>query len=441
MSTTFFIYIFILSTLSISKVVRAMKPIVVFPFASELHGKEYYLNLFEILRKKFAIYGIEIYEKIITKEPEISEALNSYKDFMPIAIALTGGTSRLIHGFAEQGNIERLFIFAHPEHNSLASAISARAKCERNGILVELYYCNNVFDPSCDYNIGKLITVAKTISNIIGSRIGIISDEEKMEIEEVVRDRLSCEVKTIPFSEVQQEINKIDEAMLAGFMEKISMVRIEGARDPLRTIGKLYLALKNIVQRYDIHYLAIDCFTFISRYGFSPCIALAVLNAEGIITACEADVPALLGMVIAKNVSGMSGWISNLVNIAGNSGMFAHCTIAMDIAKDLTAISHFESGKPYALTGRIISNIATLISIDRDLTLMAVARGRIKNSGLLSHSACRTQALVEFDFIAEDVPRLAPANHHVFVIGDYVDVVKDIGYMLGLDVIDYRELV
>ncbi len=418
-----------------------MKPIVVFPFASELHGREYYLNLFDVIKKKFALYGIEIYSEVITNETSALEALKSYKDFIPIAIALTGGTSRLIHTFVEHGNMERLFIFAHPEHNSLASAISARAKCERSGVLVGLYYCNNIYDSSCDYSIWRLITVARTISNIIGAKVGVVSEETDTEVEEIVKDRLAWEIERISFTELQQVIDGVDDARIQEFMEKISSIRIEGTREPLKAIGKLYIALKDIAKSRNLNYIAIDCFPFILKYGFSPCIALAVLNAEGIVIACEADIPALIGMVIARSISKMSGWISNIVNVSGNNGIFAHCMVAMDIAKELIALNHFESGKPYGLTGKLIGNTATLISIDRDLTLMTVTRGRIKTSGPLGYPTCRTQVLVEFEYIAEEIPRLAPTNHHVFIIGDYIDVVKDVGYMLGLDVIDYRELV
>ncbi|ADM28250.1 conserved hypothetical protein [Ignisphaera aggregans DSM 17230] len=418
-----------------------MKPIVVFPFASELHGKEYYLNLFEIIKKKFTPYGIEIYSEVITNETSALEALKTYKDFIPIAIALTGGTSRLIHTFVEHGNIERLFIFAHPEHNSLASAVSARARCERDGVLVGLYYCSSIYDSSCDYSIWRLITVARTVSNIVGSKVGVVSEEADTEIEEAAKDRLAWEIEHISFTELQQVIDRIDDTRIQEFMEKIDSIKIEGAREPLRAIGKLYFALKDIAKSHNLNYIAIDCFPFILKYGYSPCIALALLNAEGIVVACEADISALIGMIIARSVSGMSGWISNIVNVFGNNGIFAHCTIAMDIAKELIALNHFESGKPYGLTGKFIGNTATLISIDRDLTLMTVTRGKVKASGSLGYPACRTQALVEFDYIAEEIPRLAPTNHHVFIMGDYIDIVKDVGYMLGLDVIDYKGLV
>ncbi len=60
-----------------------------------------------------------------------------------------------------------------------------------------------------------------------------------------------------------------------------------------------------------------------------------------------------------------------------------------------------------------------------------MARDRLKASGQLGLQGLRTQALVEFGFNAEDIPRLAPANHHVLVPGDHADAIKDVGYVLG----------
>ena len=82
----------------------------------------------------------------------------------------------------------------------------------------------------------------------------------------------------------------------------------------------------------------------------------------------------------------------------------------------------------------------TLISVDRDFTTVFVDSGKVIKSGLLSYGTCRTQIMIDFGFPTENIPRYAPSNHHVMILGDFVDEIKDISYMLNMDAITYREI-
>jgi hypothetical protein len=68
-------------------------------------------------------------------------------------------------------------------------------------------------------------------------------------------------------------------------------------------------------------------------------------------------------------------------------------------------------------------------------------RGRVVKSGLLTYGACRMQMVIEFDTPIEVVPRYAPANHHVVLVGDWIEELRDIAYMLNMDAVMYSELI
>uniref|UniRef100_A0A7C5YZG6 Uncharacterized protein n=1 Tax=Ignisphaera aggregans TaxID=334771 RepID=A0A7C5YZG6_9CREN len=144
--------------------------------------------------------------------------------------------------------------------------------------------------------------------------------------------------------------------------------------------------------------------------------------------------------MLAKYITGRSGWIGNSVLFNSKHAIFAHCTAALDIIENPTAISHFETGKPYAITGEMISDTVTLISINREFDFATIAKGKIIKSGLLGYAACRTQILVEFDYNIEEIPRYAPTNHHVIIVGDHTAELSDIGYMLGIDIVEYKDI-
>uniref|UniRef100_A0A7C5YZH4 Uncharacterized protein n=1 Tax=Ignisphaera aggregans TaxID=334771 RepID=A0A7C5YZH4_9CREN len=48
-----------------------MRPIVLIPFASEVHGKEYYVGVLEVFKSYFKRYGIEFHDSIVTSVNDI----------------------------------------------------------------------------------------------------------------------------------------------------------------------------------------------------------------------------------------------------------------------------------------------------------------------------------------------------------------------------------
>jgi L-fucose isomerase-like protein len=418
-----------------------MQPIVVVPFASEVHGKEYYANVLEVLRKHLMRYGIDFHRDIVTSAEKAEEAGKKYSDFLPIAIVLTGGTSNLIYRFANAGGMNRVILLAHSEHNSLASAISARSKLEREGIAAGLYWCEEYYSIECENTVDRMMRVARAVAAVVNSKIAVVGDKEKDEVMEAFETRFEATVDIVTFDQLKQLMDSVSSDRVSEAIKEIEeSISFEASKQALEKVARLYIALDEIAKKgYDA--VAIDCFPFILKHGVTPCIPLAMLNKKGVIAACEADIPATFGMMIAKALTGRSGWIANSVSFRGRTAMFAHCTIALDIVKGRAkAVEHFETSAPYAVLGELDNAVVTLMSVDRDFTAMLMERGRVIKSGLLTYAACRTQAMIELDIPADVIPRLAPANHHVVLLGDWVEELRDIAYMLNIDAATYREL-
>jgi L-fucose isomerase-like protein len=418
-----------------------LRPIVLIPFASEVHGREYYVGILEVFKSYFKRYGIEFHDGIVTSVNDIEAISKKYPYFIPIALILTGGTSRLVYDFVMKSQLERIFIVSHSEHNSLASAISVRGRLENEGISAGLYYCVNPYSIECRVVIDKVMNIARAIANIIGSNIGIIADREREEVDEVFESKFDATINIVSFEEFEKECKNISNNVIDETVKEIrNKIVFESIDNKIREIARLYIALKNIIKNRKFDAITIDCFPYIVRYGITPCIPLALLNSEGVIAGCEADLTSLLGLMLAKYITGRSGWIGNSVSFNSKHAIFAHCTAALDVIENPTAISHFETGKPYAITGEMISDTVTLISIDREFDIATIAKGKIIKSGLLGYATCRTQILVEFDYNIEEIPRYAPTNHHVIIAGDRIAELRDIGYMLGIDVVEYKDM-
>ncbi|MEM0326538.1 MAG: hypothetical protein QW733_05875, partial [Desulfurococcaceae archaeon] len=70
-----------------------MKNIVVVPFASKLHGEQYYMRVLDTIRSNIDKTGIRVeYSSVVTSEEEAKDLAGKYADYLPVFVALTGGT-------------------------------------------------------------------------------------------------------------------------------------------------------------------------------------------------------------------------------------------------------------------------------------------------------------------------------------------------------------
>ncbi len=98
------------------------------------------------------------------------------------------------------------------------------------------------------------------------------------------------------------------------FLSRVDKVNWEAAngdkmeKDAVLTQSKMFLAFKRLQKLYDIDVFANKCMPEMSAipygYGYAGCIATCLLNESGVMTACEADVPAALSMYILHLLSG-----------------------------------------------------------------------------------------------------------------------------------------
>lgn len=232
-------------------------------------------------------------------------------------------------------------------------------------------------------------------------------------------------------------IDNADEKLAAEFVNYIKgRVKFEVGDERLRDVGRIYAAMRGLYGKYDA--LAINCFPYLVKHRVTPCLALARLNEEGLIAACEADLRALFSMVVARELTGYSGWIANTNHIEDSKVTMAHCTIALNMVRDARVVTHFESGFNYGLTGSLLFNDVTGgVSVSSDFRRMGIFSARVVETGLLSDRMCRTQAILDLGTDSSVILRLAPYNHHVIIPGNMVKELETIAGVLGMDVVKY----
>lgn len=119
---------------------------------------------------------------------------------------------------------------------------------------------------------------------------------------------------------------------------KSSKSRILSSEAALMESAGYYLALKRIVEKYQLQALAISCYT---RYMGKVCLAYALLAEDGIACSCEGDVNNAVMMYLLAKLSGQCVNHTDFLyaNDEDNTILFSHCgSSGMSIAAEPTEI-------------------------------------------------------------------------------------------------------
>ena len=392
-----------------------MVGIIVLGFVSPLHKD-----------KVPVVQGID---KIITSIDELKDL--NIGNSLVVAVILSGGVSRLVSELVSTNMVRRVVLVSHPGFNSLASALDARALLRDLGVDSGIIHINDLRELS------SALKVARAIARIIGSKVALLGLDTKTSISRAFEGRFNAKVDVIGMDAFERLVEGADEAVALEFARSMrERIRFEVGYDKLIEVGRIYAAIRSLYSKYDA--TAINCFPYLIRHRVTPCLALARLNEEGLIAACEADLRALFSMILAKELTGYSGWIANVNHVEGSTVTMSHCTIALNMIRNPRVLTHFESGYPYGLTGELGFNEVTGISVSSDFRRMGVFTAKVVNSGLMSNNMCRTQAVLNLGVNASRVVKLAPYNHHVIVPGDITRELEVIASVLGMEYVRYN---
>ena len=178
----------------------------------------------------------------------------------------------------------------------------------------------------------------------------------------------------------------------------------------------IYAALRRLVDRYHLDGLTLRCFDLLTALHNTGCLALAILNAEGVTATCEGDIPAMLSMAVARALTGKASFQVNLSRIEGDRLLFAHCTVPLSLVRDYCYDTHFESGIGVAIHGELPEGPVTLFKLSPDCRWMYRREARLV-ANTYGDALCRTQVVVEAPGAAAYFLRTPIGNHHILVPG------------------------
>lgn len=195
---------------------------------------------------------------------------------------------------------------------------------------------------------------------------------------------------------------------------------LEGDRttEDLSDAAIMYLALASICKEEHLDAVTVKCFDLLSSCKTTACLALALLNDNGIIAGCEGDIPSICTMLAVYKALGRPSFMANPASIDSDnlSIDFAHCTIPTVMVESCTLPSHFESGIGIGINGEVPLGNYTLCKLSgKTLERSLICNGRLVKGEYLSNR-CRTQVRFIFESEAEfDAFCKARVGNHIIL--------------------------
>ncbi len=264
-----------------------------------------------------------------------------------------------------------------------------------------------------EYDMGRILE---------GMKVGVVGRPSDWLISSdvdyaVAKEMLGVEIIDIDINELITLASAPDRKWLNGLdlkpMNEPKFGRHISEKDFEKSLD-IFCALKTIVEKYGLDGVTLRCFDLLTALGNTGCMALAILNSQGIVATCEGDVPTLLSMCIARRKYGISGFQANLSRIDGSKLLFAHCTVPLNMVSEYSYDTHFESGIGVAVHGILPAGPAKIFKLSPDCSEMFFEDVTILENQY-NDCLCRTQILVDAPGLSDYFLRSSIGNHHVII--------------------------
>lgn len=351
-------------------------------------------------------------------------------DFSLLFIA-TGGVERLVIQHFEQ--LPRpTILLADGMQNSLASALEISSWLRNRGMKSEILH-------------GELTEIVKRLfvmynnfkaqRQISNSRIGVIGTPSNWLIASNVdyllaKRRWGVEYVDIPLERVVEYYNKISDEEVGDASAQLAGQALacrEATPDDMLKAMKIYHALKRIAEEDKLSALTLSCFRLIELTGTTGCLALSLLNDEGIIAGCEGDLQSIFTMLIVKTLTTQSAFMANpsMINARTNEIILAHCSIGLKQTEKFILRSHFETDLSIGIQGILPTGDVTLVKCGGEcLDEYYLTTGTLtENTNYLN--MCRTQVRIRLNSPADYFLRNPLGNHHILFHGNYETILNE----------------
>lgn len=359
---------------------------------------------------------------------------SKYEDF----IISTGGVENIFLDLLKRNLVgTNVTLIADGRFNSLAASMEILTYLNNNNIKAFIAYGSNEEisarlkeHPHVDFVNEQCGSAALSLS---GDKIAVFGEPSDWLIasnvdRDFLKQKFNIDFVDIPLDTLFRRFSLIDDNMVEFLATDFQAVTSRGEtteRDLLDSL-KIYLAINQICQENNCTCATVRCFSIIEKLKATGCLALALLNDEGIDAACEGDLQSLLSMILVRRITGMPSFMANpsAMSKDNHTTTFAHCTVPTTMCRRYGFRSHFESQCGLAVAGEFSpSEVYTIFKwggekLDRFFVEEAVSVVAPSNENL-----CRSQLTLNF-YNPEYMLNNPIGNHHIIVKGAFADKLR-----------------
>lgn len=359
---------------------------------------------------------------------------SKYEDF----IISTGGVENIFLDLLKRNLVgTNVTLIADGRFNSLAASMEILTYLNNNNIKAVIAYGSNEEisarlkeHPHVDFVNEQCGSAALSLS---GDKIAVFGEPSDWLIasnvdRDFLKQKFNIDFVDIPLDTLFRRFSLIDDNMVEFLTTDFQAVTSRGEtteRDLLDSL-KIYLAINQICQENNCTCATVRCFSIIEKLKATGCLALALLNDEGIDAACEGDLQSLLSMILVRRITGMPSFMANPSAMSNeyHTTTFAHCTVPTTMCRRYGFRSHFESQCGLAVAGEFSpSEVYTIFKwggekLDRFFVEEAVSVVAPSNENL-----CRSQLTLNF-YNPEYMLNNPIGNHHIILKGAFADKLR-----------------
>lgn len=359
---------------------------------------------------------------------------SKYEDF----IISTGGVENIFLDLLKRNLVgTNVTLIADGRFNSLAASMEILTYLNNNNIKAFIAYGSNEEISARLKDLTHIDFVNEQCGSaalsLSGDKIAVFGEPSDWLIasnvdRDFLKQKFNIDFVDIPLETLFRRFSLIDDNMVEFLTTDFQAVTSRGEtteRDLLDSL-KIYLAINQICQENNCTCATVRCFSIIEKLKATGCLALALLNDEGIDAACEGDLQSLLSMILVRRVTGMPSFMANpsAMSKDNHTTTFAHCTVPTTMCRRYGFRSHFESQCGLAVAGEFSpSEVYTIFKwggekLDRFFVEEAVSVVAPSNENL-----CRSQLTLNF-YNPEYMLNNPIGNHHIIVKGAFADKLR-----------------
>ena len=314
------------------------------------------------------------------------------------------------------------YLLTRSTHNSLAAAMEILAFLQENGQKGEIIHGDY---ETIGKKLAQIIKVNEVRQRLKGFRLGTTGESSWLiasKVSATTMKKISgMDLVQVPMEEILSEISK-NTYEDNQFTEEIK--RQNYSSSEVERSLNVYGAIRRLVDRYSLNGITVRCFDILQPACISGCLALAILNAEGIHAACEGDGRSLVSMTVLGELTGKPVFMANPARLFPdqNEIIFAHCVLPLNMAKQYSLTTHFESGLGISIAAELPLGTCTLFKCKENFKDYFAQTGEIIDN-LHEGCMCRTQIRIRLPEQISYFSTQPIANHHMICIGNHKQLV------------------